>query len=267
MPFYNYIAACLAFLLVLAACGRAPDVYQRPENITPIQITPSTPVPTLTPPPKTVLPFTLELRTGWLEGKPCAPPCWEGITPGKTRLSEALEVLNWHPQVRDIDVDCCYREGTSTVSWRWNGTSQAAGRLYFRQIDPHHLDDPIVTSIIAPSLARFTLGTIIDAYGEPSHIMPYADVTPGIPHSGVGGGRPYYSFTVIYQNHGFSLSTKDYYDVPPPINRGIRLLDEVVFFHPKAEIWDLTELVPWQGEQDFFTYCRHVQPHPPTCPD
>jgi hypothetical protein len=93
MPFSHYrhsrAAACLVMLLILAglaACERTPDEPQ----ITPVQITRSTPVPTLTPPPKVAQSFTSDLRTRWLAGKPCAPPCWERITPGQTRLIEAI---------------------------------------------------------------------------------------------------------------------------------------------------------------------------------
>lgn len=276
MPFHNRIVACLTLLLVLAACGRAPDGYQRPEDITPVRITPSTPVPILTPPPKTILPFTQELRTNWLTGKPCAPPCWEGITPGKTRLAEAITILNHHPQITQIRVYPALRDSDfgATVEWLWNHTSpHGGGTLDFRWSDPRDaidqrdVDDPVVARIFVYFASPFSLKTIIDAYGEPSHVVPYAGTTVGIPHSGAGGGRPFYRVTVIYQKRGFYLTAEPYGEDPPRISKDLILSTWVRFFDPAPSNldeagkwkWDSADLVPWQGEQDFMSYCRQVR--------
>jgi hypothetical protein len=262
MPFYNYIAAYLTLLLVLVACGRAPDGYQ--------QITPSTPVPTPTPPPKTALPFTAEMRTNWLAGKPCAPPCWEGITPGKTRLSEAVKLLNWHPQIRDIDIDRSPFTGDVTVRWRWNGSADTVGELRCWQFKPEDRDDPFVTRISAPSSASFSLKTLIDGYGEPSYIVPSTGQTMGLPHGGGGGGRPFYWFTIVYRNRGFYVSTRKSYDVPPRLSMNINLSSEIVFFDPTVIQWGSTMGAPWQGVQEFITYCRQVKDtntYQPVCPE
>jgi hypothetical protein len=264
MPFHNRIAARLLVLLVLAgltACGS--------NRTEPVQIELSTPVPTLTPPPKTALPFTREQQTNWLAGKPCAPSCWEGITPGKTRLSEALAILNWHPQIRDIDVYRSSFNGEVDVRWRWNGSTDAAGELRFWQIEPEERDDPFVTRIVAPSSASFSLQTLIDAYGEPSYILPSVGQTMGIPDGGGGGGRPYYWFTIVYHDRGFYVSTRTSYDVPPRLSMNMSLESEVVFFDPTVAQWGSTGGAPWQGEQEFLTYCRQVKSYDyhPVCPD
>src|SRR4051794_37204414 len=54
----------------------------------------------------------------------------------------------------------------------------------------------------------------------------------------------------------------------PRISKDMALSDWVVFFVPTAtglneageRRWSGTALVPWQGEQDFATYCRQVRP-------
>src|SRR5512132_3259667 len=77
----------------LVACGAATNAIPTPETL--IQPTPF---------PKTAQTITLDMRTRWLAGQPCAPPCWEGITPGKTRVDEAVALLNRHPMVTDIEI-------------------------------------------------------------------------------------------------------------------------------------------------------------------
>ncbi|HSQ18189.1 MAG TPA: hypothetical protein VLM83_10855, partial [Anaerolineales bacterium] len=47
---------------------------------------------------------TLEqLRNRWISGTPCAPPCWEGITPGQTSADEAIEILISNPMITNVD--------------------------------------------------------------------------------------------------------------------------------------------------------------------
>src|SRR5690349_8873700 len=45
-----------------------------------------------------------EVARHWLAGIPCAPPCWEGITPGQTTLPEALRILKANPAIDPTSV-------------------------------------------------------------------------------------------------------------------------------------------------------------------
>jgi hypothetical protein len=253
MLFHNRIAACLSFLLVLAACGRPQEGYQRP-----VQITPSTPVPTLTPPPKTALPFTAEMRTNWLAGTPCAPPCWENIIPGKTPVSEAVRILNWHSSVRDVEfwTPSGIRDGM--IVWRWNNTEHGSGQVGFIQQDT----DPIITWIGVSFPEPFTLAEIRAAYGDPSHVVPYVGYG-GLP-GGSSGGSDFYEFTVVYLTQGFLLQTeRDLFD-PPTIDPQMALSSHVAFFPPTLAGLEAVSmrdyLLPWQGFLDFEDYCAQIRP-------
>jgi hypothetical protein len=151
------------------------------------------------------------------------------------------------------------RHGGGILDFRWIDPRDAA--------DQRNVDDPIVAQIFVYFASPFSLKTIIDAYGEPSHIAPYAGTTIGIPHSGAGGGRPYYEFTVLYRDRGFFLTAKPYGEDPPRISKDVILSEWVMFFDPttynldeaRRWRWNSTDLVPWQGEQDFMSYCRQVR--------
>ncbi len=49
----------------------------------------------------------------------CTAPCWEGIQPGETRVTEALRILQGHAWV--VDVRPVGRE----ISWAWSGGQPA----------------------------------------------------------------------------------------------------------------------------------------------
>jgi hypothetical protein len=255
MLFHNRIAACLTLLLVLVACGRNPSEYQ---------ITLPTPAPTLTPPPRTALPFTAELQTNWLAGKPCAPPCWEGVIPGQTSLDEAINILNQHPQMGNIAIYDVPKYRGGVVGWEWSGHPPSGyGLLHYQRLEDSTA--ALINSISVQFPDHFSLAPIIAAYGEPSYIAPHASLRPPFGHP--DGKTIYYEITVVYQNRGFYLMTFPASTTPPHIAQDMTVSSSVVFFPPTGEGLEAAEggerisasLVPWQGEQDFVTYCRQVQ--------
>jgi hypothetical protein len=262
-------ANCLIFLLVLVglgACGSAESpAFARPK-------------PLLLPTPllKTSRPITSAFRQQWLTKQPCTPPCWEGITPGKTKLREAVEILNKHPFVGAIE-DNTYTSLTATepgVAWRWNGSTEGYGLLSSARRDLQDIanlpaaEDSIVSRIVVVFPEPFTLAEIRSAYGDPSHVVPYVGYG-GIP-GGSSGGSTFYEFTVVYLERGFFLETeRDTFD-PPTIDPQMTLSSHVVFFPPTVagleavsvsmRGWQSTDLLPWQGFLDFVDYCAQIRP-------
>jgi hypothetical protein len=249
----------LIVLIGLSACGRA----ERPAFVRP--------KPLLLPTPliKTGQPITPAFRQRWLAGQPCAPPCWEGIIPGKTRLREAVEILNRHLFVGAIEEHTLMEPG---VAWRWNGSTEGYGLLGSSRRDLEdvaHLpasEDSIVSQIVVAFPQSFSLSEIRAAYGDPSHVVPYVGYGGG-PGS---GGSIFYEFTVVYLEQGFFLQTKRELYRPPTIDPQMALSSSVVFFPPtlagleavpvSTRGWQSADLLPWQGFLDFVDYCAQIRP-------
>lgn len=52
-------------------------------------------------------------------GTDCMIPCWEGIRPGTTTVTEALSILQSHPWITDV------RGMGRQISWAWTGAQPA----------------------------------------------------------------------------------------------------------------------------------------------
>lgn len=62
---------------------------------------------------------------------PCSPPCWQNITPGETRLNEALQSLKQNPRIYSdtIKVENYELSRASTISWRGHFCVPAGGDI------------------------------------------------------------------------------------------------------------------------------------------
>jgi hypothetical protein len=250
------ITTCLIILFILIsliACGTSPDTIVLP-----------TPLPTLTPPPKTPQPITSDVQTRWLTSQPCAPPCWEGITPGTTHVAEAISTLNWHPLIRNIAIGRWPGDHEGLIRWDWNGSDRGSGVLGYVQQG----EDSIVAWVFIAFSEPFSLTEIRTAYGDPSHVVPYVGYG-GLP-GGSSGGSDFYEFTVVYLKQGFFLQTEREFYHPPTIDPQMALSSRVVFFPPtlagleavpvSTRGWKSTDLLPWQGFLEFVDYCAQIRP-------
>jgi hypothetical protein len=110
-------------------------------------------------------------------------------------------------------------------------------------------------------LCDFTLGEVIDVYGEPSHIYvnilePYCNLSPG---------REYH-LEIFYIDKGFALYPSYVVTSKPDINRDLRFR-AVVFFAPTMEGFLAAmgpgrgeALYPWQGFKSFDEYICLARP-------
>lgn len=245
----------LWFILIgLAACNSRPPVIDVPTRL-----------PTLTPPSKTDLPITSGVQTRWLAGVPCAPPCWEGIIPGQTFVDEALVHLNENPYIQGVEYWSWPDDSEGVVGWHWNDSNRG-GRLEYPQAIQDHQDttNTRVSWITVSFPKAFTLTEIRTAYGDPSHVVPYVGYG-GLPDGNTGGSY-FYEFAVVYLEQGFFIQTERALYHPPAIGPRMTLSSSVVFFPPtidglmSASDWNSTQLIPWQGFQEFGFYCAQVQP-------
>jgi hypothetical protein len=120
---------------------------------------------------KAVFPFTLLFTSviGLIHARPfqddsleaflappsdCPAPCWQGIRPGMTTVTEALDILESHPWIDHVIITERYgatRDGF--IGWAWSGEPPAP-------IDPRArgamwVDDDIVRSIRIPTTIPF----------------------------------------------------------------------------------------------------------------
>ena len=198
----------------------------------------------------------LSFTERWLRGVPCAPPCWEGITPGKTTADQAYAIIKQLPEAQDVEykklalVDCY-----GTLHWTWRTTS-SSGVIGI-------VGDTV--SWIDPGLpATYRIADVIARYGPPNSALAetpestysvgfrtqqrnYA-ANPRTPESTYSAG---YSATLIFVDHGFLLTTSPLADQP------FRLSPESglaigTFFRPGSDVVSdrqisLRAASPWVG--------------------
>jgi hypothetical protein len=139
----------LAFLVLLgiASCRLPIELY-------------STPTPT---------PRNLWL-VKWLKDQDCKPPCFMGITPGMTTMTETLQLLSMMPDLQIRQGPLVFVDHQELIWDFITNTPNDGGRL--------HTDGKgKAVSFIDLSVGsdqNLTLSEIIDAFGPPDHVyIPY----------------------------------------------------------------------------------------------
>lgn len=288
--FYLLTFLLLAIALFAAACDAEQNVMNISTNIPIIastatikplaSIPPLTATSQITPPSQSLtitatnvvtnLPSNLNIATKtiissqdwqyrWLKSIPCLPPCFEGITPGKTTAQEALEILKKNPLITDAKLLPPQGE-YSYVVWNWVGiTPQSAkgssgGNLFYETRSSNQL-----IYLIWPFFSTsFKLSDIIKAYGDPSHVI--------VGYETHQGQIARYYIYIIYLMQGFVVSIPENNPIIPIISSDL-LLEKPQFFIPNADglekikpsLFSKNLLVSWQGFKDFRFYCREFE--------
>ena len=97
-PYCTARSALLGVILLVIVYGIG-GCQRGPEG----QITPTSAADPLQTPDQTL--SVDQLRERWLSGIPCALPCWEGVTPGRTSAGEAAQILNANPLFSAVAID------------------------------------------------------------------------------------------------------------------------------------------------------------------
>lgn len=179
----------------------------------------------------------------WLTGVPCKAPCWEGISPGKTKVEEAKKILLKLPFVTKIS------EGNTSTVWKWSGFEQSLARISYASSGT----DAVVTGIDLPFPKTFRLKDIIQVYGNPSHAWTTMDI-------GDNGNIFNYGTYILFKDYGLILSngvksvpTLDsntlFYGVSLVIpGNPEEIAKQTTIFYPSVT-------ATWQGYKDFKFYC------------
>lgn len=261
---YGWLLGTLLGLLagvVLLGCTAQTGQVAYPTSVPPALATSARPsatvtatlflIPTPTPPLRTIDPW------GWLAGDPCAPPCWQHITPGQP-LTDALQALSQTVPLNQLVNSSFPRNTEATLSWG----------VPFRYKAFIHYDTArrIVNEIVVRYVDDLAWEQLLGAYGEPEYVLIVAGMLddPDVIA---------YGFGAVYLDEGLFLSSLDDQVtslIPPNIGPHLRF-DEVIFIKPHLaglrEYLGLEpeeplpqRLVPWTGFQDFATYCQTTYP-------
>lgn len=230
-----YLALCLA--------GCVPSSLPPTPALTP------TPAPTPSPSAKPIRELPADWSTRWLKGIPCFAPCWEGITPGLTSASEAVEILKRSPLIASAEAkDASRGYRVADVSWVWIDGKEGGEATY-------QASSPTI-DMIRPDLdGAFRLRDFMQTYGEPSHVLATAIQPPD-------SLDVYYELSVVFVQKGIVLNAGGLIK-PDPTNDGV--FRSPVFLVPTIESFKAYSgwarmhpewIVPWEAGKGFDFYCR-----------
>jgi hypothetical protein len=194
-------------------------------------------------------------QSDWLQSRPCRPPCFENVTPGVTTLDQAYATWRANPQMQMVKVSSISASGhRGYIGWRWVDKSDNGGGI----ADYGQESVPSIISIRVTYYSHsFTVGEIISAFGEPTHVMASARRSPD--SNGVS-----YGLTLVYLDYGFSISRSTGDRVKPTMDTQTAF-DTVYYFPPSLEGFVKARDYPaeqvtsamkvWQGMKGFAFYC------------
>jgi hypothetical protein len=204
------------------------------------------------------LPLAADWRYRWLKEIPCAPPCWEGVTPGKTTADQAIQILKQSPIVATANFSS-FEKDSIILEWVTDHHATAlnnpGGSMLFK---PEDLNKTVF--LIRPALRNYKFSEIIANKGEPTHIL----ATFSLEHRPTPGNSARFDLQfhlyIVYLSSGFALSTQSSNEIilNPDLD-----LKNVEFFPADEAGFDspghpVKLLVPWQGFKAFKFYCRHA---------
>lgn len=109
-------------------------------------------------------------------GRPCAPPCWQGIIPGETTAEEALQILQSSPYVKKRSVE---ETGSRALGGIWVYWKASSGGVVIG------LRDGLVHEIALNTPYRLTLGEVVEEFGPPEALVLYQAGLPEHPRWGI----------------------------------------------------------------------------------
>ena len=108
--------------------------------------------------------------TEWLDASACAPPCWEGITPGETTLYQISKDTNKTSTKLDFDGPHAFSDGSFYFGWTYNEN----GNLYpaVQATTESNLDMTIGDLQFEFGLpgSYLSVNDIISHFGEPDYV-------------------------------------------------------------------------------------------------
>jgi hypothetical protein len=184
------------------------------------------------------------IGTESITNNPCSPPCWQGITPGVTTMSEAVEILN---TLNITNTNISPESVTSfeifdkTTGWQFLDF----GRVYFNEIND------VIQCIVINPLKDLKVDQLVSLYGPPSHILIFKGF----------GDYTFIKTFMIYKSSGLLI---DILLVPYDHNNKPKIgqsdvIDAVYFCNPQIFGGYLNYLFnrnPQQAQQEFDVFSQ-----------
>ncbi len=186
-----------------------------------------------------------------LQPSPCAPPCWQNITPGKTGMDEALESLRSSPWVNPDWINVISFGSPFSTEIRFGGRIQ--GTVYITEgvvesiSIPTHIS-PLQRNGVDESLE---LEDLIRLYGPP---LVYLVAVGGSSRMGL-------ILYLHYPQHGWYMEVR--FEAPPdsdPVVPSSVHLSQVEYVSPD-DYWQVIDwwpecTIPWNGYRESSYYCK-----------
>lgn len=174
----------LVLLVALSACGAFVPPFATPARPQPGGTAISAPV---TPVVVDGQQASIGWEYRWLQGIPCQPPCWEGVTPGLSTVTETVTLLRRSPIVARVErYQGLGFEGL--VYWWWTSGAEGGSAMAFGNRLTGHIQD-----IMPRYPSSFRLADIIRAFGEPSDVDTRSFCGPD------AGSGAFYQLGFIYR--------------------------------------------------------------------
>lgn len=190
------ISGVAVLSVALAGCYPAP--IDNPTDATPLP-TPegaltATPLAVVTPTPTIQSrPTPVPART--FPPSMCAPPCWQGIIPGKTTIDEAQRVLgepDWKGWGEKVD-------GKIVVVDQWGMVQITRDRqtpLEWEQVSLISQDRVVKGIVLTDPDGRDTLADVVARYGTPEYVLV----------EWIHPEAPYWHATLVYLSKGLTFN-------------------------------------------------------------
>jgi hypothetical protein len=175
--------------------------------------------------------------------EPCAPPCWQGISPGETTLDQAEAILKTLPFI-DRGTVTRQTAADSSQNLLWHSTLSHPGDWIGSILTQQNVVDTIQ---IRKLEADITLDDLIAVYGEPTEYSVVL-TPPEAP--------PCFSVTVIWPEDGLIVAFPSIHSRDAPEGAQLITLDTPVVglrYESASSVADIVDgpgTVPWTGPED-----------------
>lgn len=184
-----------------------------------------------------------DIKNQWLRGIPCTPPCWEGITPGMTTLTETFSILSQNISFVDIEI-VHISKNSALRAIRIVETESGQSREYAVNVYSMPVAQGGVVTGFFIELPKMELQEVIAHYGPPSHVWAYIQ-----PWS---TDFQYWGVSLLWISQGFEIRVDGDGDFPI-IDEKFIVGQRVNFFSPGIDGYNLAEGAHYH-ESEFFLW-------------